>query len=215
MKKFMAVLVVVVCLVSVSQTQGTASYDSLTGKYFYDQWNKQTINDWTKVGAAGYGAELTLSSLVTTPLETGVSFPDATTTLIVETPATVVVSSGMWAGYQWSAPAGRKITQFYTAGLFNFDTTAYELRLTDGDGNVLWANHTGGFFSGTTPVFAPVDTIRLILYQNQPWSTWAWSGNVMHAYGTVITTVVPEPATICILAIGSTLFIRRKMSLSK
>lgn len=216
MKKFVAVLVIVVGLVSVSQTLGNATYDSLTGKYFYDMWTKQTINDWTKVGAAGYGSELTLSSTTEMAANTStLPFPGVETSLVVETPATVAVSSGMWAGYQWSAPAGRKITQFYAAGLFNFDASTYELRLTDGDGNLLWTLPSGGWFAATTPVFAPVDAIRLILYQNQPWSVWAWGGNSLHAEGMVITTVIPEPATLSILAIGSTLFLRRKISSEK
>jgi hypothetical protein len=116
-----------------------------------------------------------------------VSTESSKTKLQWSVPSTVTVPAGTWCGYEWTIPESvqENVIRWYTAGYYNIPSTT-ELRLINNLDQILWT-FTGeqGWVNNYSNVFAPSDTIRLILYQKQ--AARIWAGNkvytkLMHMY---------------------------------
>ncbi len=206
----------VVCFVAfVGSAFGVGS--NVGNSYHWDQWTKSTINDWTKVGSAGYETYFNLVSNVDNVNDTLDPYAQNNDTwLRIEGTNAVVpvtVPAGTWAGYEWSVPTGvdEEIVSAWLPGYFNFLTDSMELRLTDTSGNVLWSTSpAAGWVDLTSSTFASVDTVRLIVYATADHNLWG-SGNFMFANPIYLNTVnVPEPVSMTFLACGALALIRRK-----
>lgn len=215
MKKSMVFLVVLV-FVSMSVVSFGAGVN-VGNSYHWDQWTQATINDWTKVGSAGYETHFNLVSNVDNPLDTLNPYvANNDTWLRIEGTDDLVprmMPADTWAGYEWSIPDGvnEEVISAWLPGYFNFLTGSMEIRLTDTSGNVLWsASPTAGWVDLTTSTFEGVDTIRLIAYATVAHNIWG-SGNFLYANPIYLNTeTVPEPVTMALMALGSLVFIKRK-----
>jgi hypothetical protein len=184
--------------------------------YHWDQWTKATINDWTKVGSAGYETYFNLVSNVDNPNDTLDPYAQTNDTWLrieaAAAPSPNTVPAGTWAGYEWSVPEGvnEEVISAWLPGYFNFLTGSMELRITDVNENVLWSASPTADWVDLSPTFDNVDTLRIIAYATADHNLWG-SGNFLFANPIYLNTeTIPEPASMAVLALGSLFLVKRK-----
>ncbi|MFI4911505.1 MAG: hypothetical protein ACIAQZ_07545 [Sedimentisphaeraceae bacterium JB056] len=151
--------------------------------FFYNQYGSpafETINDWTKIGSAGYSTYFSLNSDVDC-VEDAVSTESLKTRLDWTVPTSQTVPAGTWCGYEFTIPSGVKenILRWYTAGRYNIGTGA-EVRLLDENDNIVWTySDTGTWVNNYSNTFQPTEKVKLIVYQAS--SGYLWSGQYFYA----------------------------------
>jgi hypothetical protein len=177
MKKQMTLVLVllVVCVATTNTAFGLHQYAAGYG-FLWDQWLFNTINDWSRVGSAGYETYFNLPSEVDCSedyLDAGTYFLPENhfkISLDIESAGEVVVPAGAWAGYEFTVPGTLPLEYINGGwlplpGYFAFETDSMEIQITDGDGNVLWSSAPAQGWMNTVytlDTFASSRTFRII-----------------------------------------------------
>jgi len=178
---------------------GKAEYvPAPTDLFRYNQFNGyETINDWVKIGSPGYEQYMVLPSLTDTVPDTVASgYRTMECQLFVAPVATQVIPAGTWAGYEWTVPAeyDKVIIKWFCNGWDGWDPANVQMRLTDGEENVLWTWNTQGWVTMAEPLVLPIKTrtIRFIVYQVNTHNEFATSNASVYFMNMYAATPIPE-----------------------
>lgn len=201
-KAFLVVLTL--CLLS-KITFANGSHSSNIYAWDQNDPNHNTINDWKKVGSMGYAAYFQLTSNTANPNNGGTfSQGNPDFSLRWDTASTSIVApTGAWAGYEFTLPANvplQRINWAQLSGFWNFvNDGTISLRVTDGQGHVLWSSNptdlANSSFSVTAPLSIQSRTVRIIVKvaDNALWGAWFWAGNSAFVSPFQLKTVEVSP----------------------